>query len=162
MNSPIIFAIIAIIAAGPAAAEVYKCQVDGRTVYKDQPCHEGAAQQILVIPQATLSESAEAAPSPSPAESAPPAPHQEEVKERPQQAEEQYSDYDLKHLAGNHKVVETMTSDLVRKAWGDPDVVHRQMNSGGVTEIWEYHPGGFEHRYVYLQNGRVINVDIQR
>lgn len=165
MKSPAILAIAALIVAAPASAQIYKCEIDGRTVYNDQPCREGATQQILTVPQEPPSASAEDAPDISPVAAPPADADQAEAKapsQPQQQVEEQYSDYELKHLAGKHQVVETMPAELVRRAWGDPDMVRRQMNSGGVTEIWEYHPGGFEHRYVYLQNGRVINVDIQR
>lgn len=75
----------------------------------------------------------------------------------------QKSNKDFEALVGSQDIAVGMTTDLVKKSWGDPESVDYSGNSIYKNERWKYtrdvpSPSGYkrERRFVYFEGGRVV------
>ena len=128
-------ALAALLVAGPAAA-VYKCQVNGETVFSQTPCAPDAEEvRIRSTPPSAgggggLTDGDLA---------------------MLQQAE-------FRNLAERRRVAVGMTPDWVRRAWGSPTTINRSVHSSVVTEQWVYRSGLARTQYVHFRDGVVSSI----
>ena len=133
-------------------AEVYRCQVEGRTVFTDRPCAAGATPHDLPplgrIPAGEASDLVEA---------------YDERRSRARESRsrdnarwlEQYHDEKaqaerFEAAIRDHRTLKGMTPDHVRRALGSPDEIDR----GSGTETWFYGIGK-KRRTVVFADGQL-------
>lgn len=148
-------ATLCLLAALPAAAAVYRCEVGGRPVYTDRPCAAGEAPhalpQISTLPAAGEADLAKE--------------HDARV-ERGRKAREKDDaawlksyeaaknrDARMDAVIADGKVLKDMNADQVRRALGSPDEVERR--AGG--EEWVYRDGR-SRQTVVIENGQVVKI----
>lgn len=143
-----------------AQAAVYRCEQDGRVVYRDQPCRPGDAPHDLP-PLGTL---------PAVAADAGLAEAYDErlTRERERNAKDHAErlkthearkarDARMQAAIRQDQVLKDMTADEVRRAWGGPDEVERAPG----RETWIY-GSGKARRVVVFESGRVLRVQAPR
>lgn len=137
----------------PAAAEVYRCQRDGQTVFTDQPC--GGEPLELSAPTIIAPEDDGLARA-----------HDERVRhgrERRQAADAEWLEQHAERRAREERIrsarlarvaVEGMTAADVRQALGAPD----QVTAGDGGERWTYRLEGGSRQVVSFRDGQVSSV----
>ncbi len=152
--------ISAAVCAGPAAAQVYRCEQDGVVRYSDKPCSAQArpvelppAIVVPAGPQADLLGQAEQRKQAR--RKARDAADAEWVQaHEARKAEEER----LRSGRVTRTVVEGMAPDDVRRIHGEPTVVSTSQTAKGVREIWSYVLDGGARVHVTFTNGRVSGV----
>lgn len=146
-------AVLAALPTTSTAAPVYRCEIEGRVVYTDRPCGQGAAPRQLPA-LVTL----------------PAAPPTELTMERGRREAEAREAHDREsaawlkaHEAGKveearmraavdeGRILKGMSADQVRRALGSPDEVERS----GPSEEWIY-GSGKARQTVAFENGKVV------
>lgn len=142
------------LAAGPALAEIYRCRVDGVTVFSDRPC--GDATPLALPPPTVIPRGDEAA--------------AREYDQRIEAGRRARDKTDAEWLDGHEArkaqqersrsariagtVVEGMLAGDVRALLGSPDEV-RSSDSG---EQWLYRPGQGVTRILTFRDGAVVRI----
>lgn len=149
---------LALMASAQTQAQVYRCNdAEGNTVFSDTPCGEdaeaiqirdnrigGRFNQNLPAPEAMEPESHEKTAKASEAESEP-------------ETCRFINSTDLRRYLIREQVVEGMTREHVRSAFGNPPETY-----GGPREVWiyqtRYYGALYELTYVYFKDGCVERV----
>lgn len=145
-------ALLGMLLSLPADAAVYRCVVEGRPVYTDQPCGAQAAPYKLPgIHSLPAGEEADLSRDHDERLDRERASHKKEdaawLKEHESaKAEEER----MRAAIAEHKVLKGMSSDQVRRALGGPDEVER----GAGTEQWTY-GSGKTRKVISFENDRV-------
>lgn len=141
----------------PAAAEVYRCQRDGQTVFTDQPC--GGEPLDLAVPTIIAPEDDSVARA-----------YDERVRQGrerrdaadaewlEQHAERRASEERIRHARVNGYVTAGMTPADVRQVLGAPD----RVRSGEGGERWTYGGNAGAGSTVVFREGVVIDVQERR
>ena len=107
--------VLLIVLAGSVQAGVYKCKVNGQTVYQQLPCDEGGEQMKV---------------RPGPSSTGP----SDSVGLRPGELD-LVREAELNDAARRGKIKIGMTPKQVRRAWGRPDKINRTVGANiGVNE----------------------------
>lgn len=150
-----ILVLICAVLAGVAEAAVYRCEVQGRTVYTDHPCAAGAAPHALPelsrVPSETASDLAEQFDER----------REQDLKDKRKSDAEWLKAHEsrraiearMREAAREGQVLKDMTPDQVRRALGGPDEVER----GADGEQWVY-GNGKSRRTVVFKQGRVVRI----
>lgn len=140
---------------GAAEAAVYRCEVQGRTVYTDHPCAAGAEPHALpelsTVPSTTASDLAEQFDQR----------REQDLKDKRKDDAEWLKAHEarraeearMSEAARAGQVLKDMTPDQVRRALGGPDQVER----GADGEQWVY-GSGKTRRTVVFKQGRVVRI----
>jgi hypothetical protein len=147
--------LILLLACGAAQAAVYRCTVDGRTVYSDQPCSAGAEPaQLPPLNSAAAGARADLAKQYD-TETA-----RENEARRKARAEalDQYADRKaqdeaIRKALMEDRVVKGMTREQVERVLNLPERVE---NQGGEKETWIYRVEGRKRRTIRFVNGVVV------
>lgn len=141
-----------VLLALPADAAVYRCEVNGRPVYTDQPCAPNAAPHelpgILSLPageEADLAGDYDAR-----AERERASRRKEDAAWLRSHAATKAEKARMDAAIAEHKVLKGMSADQVRRALGRPDEVER----GAGTEQWTY-GSGKTRQVIDFENDRV-------
>lgn len=136
-----------------AEAAVYRCMVDGKPTYTDQPCGAGARPHampgISTVPSVGESDLAKDFDARRERES--------EAKEKDDKAwledhaERKETEARMNAAIAERKVLKDMSPDQVRRALGSPDEVERK----GSSEEWIYGTGK-QRRTVQFEGGKVV------
>lgn len=150
--SRVLAACCALLLAGPVRADVYRCEIDGRKIYRDRPCAAGdqphALPKLGVMPsagEADLVADYDARQA-----------RQQAIHEKndaawlDRHAKRRATESRMNAAAADRRVVKDMSADQVRRALGSPDEVTRK---DGV-ERWTYVEGK-KRRTVVLKDGKV-------
>lgn len=135
MRMHLAIAAVCVLFVGSASAGVFRCQVNGETVYSDKPCADDA-EEVRVHR--------------SPDMSAPSGLRPGEVAE--------YERIRLEELVARRRVAVGMTPDQVTRSWGTPNHVNRTVTALGVREQWVYDRGRTRAQYVYITDGKVSSL----
>jgi hypothetical protein len=128
--------------SGAAQAEVYRCEVGGRTIYTDEPCSETAQPKELPklnVVKASEFEKRMAAEY-----------DKKQVKDkntRDKANREWIKRHESKSANAERvrkakvqaKVVTGMNADQVRDIYGEPDTIKKSERDGVSTERWTFH-----------------------
>lgn len=148
----------------PAGAQVFKCTVDGKTVFSDRPCPSGAdAQAVRIFDRGPTEADAAAADQ-----------RAQQLREQ-LQAEEAARD-ELRRVRGEaalermnltarsreavaqRRVFVGMPAADARKSWGEPTRVNRTITAGSDREQWVYRRASGKTQYVYVEDGVVTAI----
>ncbi|HEX4895928.1 MAG TPA: DUF4124 domain-containing protein [Solimonas sp.] len=137
---PVLVLLPCLAGPSPVAAQVFRCQKDGVTVYSDQPCAPGARPTALptpvVIPATTptdlVGEAAKRAQRKKVQQKAEDAAFQEA------HAQQKADETRIREARIADKVVTGMTPADVRGIYGEPTVVSRNESGGKDRETWSY------------------------
>ena len=150
-----------LLTSSAAQAQVYKCEVKGRTTYTDKPCNKDAVPMDfspLTRIDSTRGEKELAKD------------WDQRVardKKARDKADKQWIE---QHDAASekaerirkgrveNKIVKGMTQEQVREVAGEPDKQLTQEGKDVQVEIWSYKPDSGPQRTVSFKNGEVINV----
>ena len=139
LRSPILLASVVI--CGSAAAQTYKCAVDGKTVYQQAPCTGGSKVNTSGAGKADLS-------SPSAIQA-----RQEMLGAQRQQVVDQA-------IRGRQLLV-GMTAGEVVQSWGTPTKVNKTVTASKVHEQWIYRGAKIgEDQYAYIENGVLRSIQL--
>jgi hypothetical protein len=140
-KSTLIAALICLVAAQTATAEVYKCMENGKVVYTDTPCRN-AIKKIAIEP-------------PPPAKYG----YQAE-RERARLYLQNHPDIDPVHKAAieANVVVAGMTEEQVKAAYGEPIEMNLTQTKSGSRWQWVYRKSQ-RLKFVYLEDGVVIGTN---
>jgi len=116
-----------LIFSAPSFAQLYKCQVDGKTVYQDHLC-EGA----LEIDTTNIE-------------------NESKIVARRKESEQYQLMIHPKRLRLGMSFAE------VTKSWGKPTRVNRNVHSSSVDEQWVYDFDSIKTRYAHFTNGRLTS-----
>ena len=148
--------------AAPAHTQVFRCiDAEGNTVFSDSPCGAdaetiqlrdnhigGSFNQNLPDPDVVGPESSEKATNPS-------------AKTSEAETCRFINSTDLRRYLIREQVVEGMTREHVRSAFGNPPETY-----GGPQEVWiyqsRYYGALYELTYVYFKNGCVERVEYRK
>jgi len=142
------------------SAQVFRCNVDGRMVYSDQPC--GSKPDVVRI---------------APASSAPPAVviqsdllrqaderaareavrRKEALEEGERRRQAQKLRDEMEEASREKSVTLGMDEQLVKGAWGEPDRINKSIDGRGAWEQWIYERGRHKKQYVHFLNGKVVS-----
>ena len=111
------------------AAEVYTCNVNGKTVYKGKPCVGSKALNDKVN-QAKANEQAKEL-----------ARHQRDIEMRERNNRKEPS-------------IGMTTTQVGKSTWGYPKSYSETQSLNGLSEFWHYEPG----RMIYFKNGKVVSI----
>ena len=128
MNVMMLAVVLAGLSFDVAAANVFKCLVDGKVVYADAPCGDNA--KSIAVPATAGSDGA---------------------------AADATEPYELQREAGMGRVVVGQTASQVRQAWGDPMSVNVETDASGRMEQWLYERNGATS-IVYIRGGKVTSL----
>lgn len=128
----LLFTVLTLGSAAASAQSVYRCTVDGRTVFQDRPCHGSSIDDNVI--DATPRTSGLGGISAGTQNLAAQAKNRKLIAER--------------------KVREGMSADQVRQSWGAPTNINR---SSDGREQWVYQRGPGRAQYVYMQDGQVAS-----
>lgn len=134
----------ALVAPMMASASVYRCTVDGATVFSDRPC--GADQSEVEI--RTQSPSGMRLDQGADVEFYRPPARQQ----RPESNCRYINTTELRTLIARNQITPGMKPEDVRRSWGSPSSV----STGRVTQ-WAYHYPNYSASYVYFENGCVTD-----
>ncbi|ACL71477.1 hypothetical protein Tgr7_0379 [Thioalkalivibrio sulfidiphilus HL-EbGr7] len=140
-----------------AHSQVYRCEVNGQTVFSQTPC----------APEAEAIRTEPTAPSAAPRGLRP-----GEIqnlrqqssrtdRERARAAEHNASERDrarLEEATRARQVVPGMTPEQVRRAWGSPSRVNVTDSRYSYNEQWVYERENYRRDYVHFRNGLVTSV----
>jgi hypothetical protein len=116
-----------LIFSAPSFAQLYKCQVDGKTVYQDHLC-----QGALEIDTTNID-------------------NESKIIARRKESEQYQLMIHPKRLRLGMSFVE------VKKAWGNPSQVNRHVFPSSVDEQWVYSFDSMKTRYAHFTNGRLTS-----
>jgi hypothetical protein len=147
--------LLLIVAGQSCLAGIYKCPVNGKTVYQDAPCDAAQPQagKIKVTTpvlgnaapaSATSQEQATDTPRPSATGGVTPPPT------APSRANSMSSSLDS--LTASEAI--GMSAESALQRFGQPRKINRSTTASGVREQWVYADG----QYVYVENGRVTAI----
>lgn len=153
--------------ASAVAAEVYRCEREGRTVYTDRPCSKGAKPaelpeiNFVTTPGASKSNAALAK-------------EWDERTQRDKQARARadaawIKEHDEKQSAADRvraglmrrKVVKGMSPDQVREILGEPDATVLQEGRENIT-VWSYKPKDGPQYTISFRGGEVNSVSSRK
>lgn len=127
-----------------ATAAVYKCTVEGQTVFSDKPCGEDS-QEIDHQPAPAIGGRFDTG---TDAEFFEP----EKRANKSRDASCSYIDSTrLRRLMVQNKITRGMKPADVRRSWGSPSSI----NTGGSSIQWAYHYPDYSSSYVYFEEGCV-------
>ncbi|MFC4241278.1 DUF4124 domain-containing protein [Marinobacter oulmenensis] len=136
--------VLALASPSLSIAAVFKCDVDGQTVFSDSPCGDDA-EEVTVSPvtvggQLDTGTDVET--------------YQPEERKRSRSQDEcpYISSTEMRRLTIKHQIKRGMKPADVRRSWGQPSSI----NTGGTTQ-WAYHYPSGSASYVYFRNGCVSN-----
>lgn len=132
-----LIALLPFIFAGYASADVFKCTIDGKTVYQEAPCATGAGGKVDMKYQYI--------PSDPDAEGMP-----EELRKR------------FENLISQKRIVVGMTAKMVQQSWGKPEKINYSHGVYGRHEQWVYERGAASSDYVYIENGLLKSFQTSR
>ena len=121
-----------VLAGGVAQAGIYKCKVDGATVYQASPCVDGGKEIIIRKQSGGLSP-------------------QSPGGNLRDGEREMARNLDLRNAAKAGKIMVGMDRERVIYAWGKPD----KKNYTAGTEQWVYRKNRRVPQYVYFKGGKV-------
>jgi len=146
----------------PTQAEIFRCNgAEGNTVFSDTPCGEDA-EAIQLRDNRIGGRFNQNLPTPEPAEPE----SQEKTGEPSGRAPEPetcrfINSTDLRRYLIREQVVEGMTREHVRSAFGNPPETY-----GGPQEVWiyqtRYYGALYELTYVYFKDGCVKRVEYRK
>ncbi len=144
--------------AVPAQAQVFRCEQDGNTVFSDQPCGEDAESVELRDNRigGSFNQNLPAQEPPDPEE-------QEEESEPEEEAGtcRFINSTDLRRYLVREQVVQGMTREHVRRAFGNPPETYTS-----PQEVWiyqtRYYGALYELTYVYFRDGCVERVEYRK
>lgn len=141
-----------VLLALPADAAVYRCEVNGRPVYTDQPCGPNAAPHrlpaILSVPAGDAADLARDSDARAERERA--AHRNKDAAWLKSHEAAKAENARMDAAIAEHKVLKGMSADQVRRALGRPDEVER----GPGTEQWTY-GSGKARQIIDFENDRV-------
>lgn len=125
-------------AAVPAQAQLYKCVVDGRTVYQQARCADGTPVNASGAGRADPTSTGAL------------------------QARRDVLRYQRRELIDqavrSGQLVVGMSADEVREVWGRPTKINRTFTATAVREQWVYRGADIgKTRYAYLENGELTS-----
>jgi hypothetical protein len=136
-----------------AESAVYRCMVDGKPTYTDQPCGAGAKPHempaISTVPSPGESDLAQEFDARRERESE--AKQKDDKAWLEDHAERKALDARMNAAIAERKVLKDMSPDQVRRALGSPDEVERK----GGSEEWIYGTGK-QRRTVQFEGGKVV------
>lgn len=139
--------------SAPLHAQVYRCTVDGRTVFSDQPCaEEGNVQEVRIFDHGPSAEDAAAARARANAL------RERTAAEQAQGEAQREFNRQVTNAIAARRVLVGMTADDVRRSWGEPGKINRSVSGSSVREQWVYDRGNYRMQYVYLTNGEVTGI----
>lgn len=149
--------ILALALSGTTQAQVYRCTVDGSPVFSDQPCGEDAESVQMRDNRIGGSFNQNL-----------PARTEPETEEETDDPEPEAADTcrfinstDLRRYLVREQVVQGMTRDHVRRAFGNPPETYTN-----PQEVWiyqtRYYGALFELTYVYFRDGCVERVEYRK
>ena len=142
---------------GASQAQVYRCAVNGQTVFSQTPC----------APEAEVIRSDPTAPSVAPRGLRPGErdtlrqQSSRTDRERQRAAEHNAAERDrqrLEEATRSRQVVPGMTPDQVRRAWGSPARVNVTDSRHAYSEQWVYERENYRRDYVHFRDGVVTSV----
>lgn len=151
-------------AASGAQAQVYRCVVDGKTVFSDLPCPAGAkAEAVRLFNDAPTAADAAAARARGQQL------REQDALERAQQeaearARSELAAERLRHMARSRQAVSDrevfvgMSAADALESWGAPTTINRSHRASGVKEQWVYREPERKTRYIYVENGQVTAI----
>lgn len=119
-----------------AHAEVFKCSVNGKTVFSDVPCSKDA-QKVTVRPS-TAQESGDLA----------------EARREADQKKFAYMAKAQRAISNGEVFIGMLEKDAIA-SWGNPDKKNSDIYGGVRKEQWIYRREKNGIQYVYMQNGAV-------
>ena len=149
--------LLLMLATLPAAADVYRCMVDGKTVFTDRPCDSQAAPHALQPSTVVAPDNNKGLAKQHDQRL------QEQLKARDQADREWLEQHRadkveaqrLRKALVEDRVISGMTPQQVRRVLGYPEQVRRSTNKGVVTERWTYR-NGKSKRHIRFADGVVI------
>lgn len=117
----------------PASATVYKCQAEGKTVYRDAPCPGAGSDENKMHVSA------------APAEPSTLRPGEVDLARQA----------DLRTAIESRKVMVGMTAEQVRSSWGSPTKISNSVIGGHAHAQWVYRRDKVTTQYVYFEDGKV-------
>ena len=149
-----------------AQADVYRCEMDGHTVYTDRPCSGERIDAELAGRAGTGNAAAQAsrARRESTAQSGMARHWQQEdtatLAEQRKKDAQWLADYarekQIEEAFQQRKVVAGMTQDQIRFILGTPDRVWAESSAQGQDEFWEYSDQGAGRATVSFRDGKVF------
>ena len=100
-----------------ASAEIYRCKIEGRSVFQDRPCEGVKSEKIQVYTTPSAKQKAEA---------------QQAIERRDAERKRQER---FTKLMENQTLAFGMTKDQATQAWGQPCEVREEENN---REVWVY------------------------
>lgn len=136
-----------------AHAQVYRCTVDGRTVFSDQPCAaEGSMQEVRIFDRGPTAEDAAAARARADAL------RDRVAADQAQATSQREFNRRVTNAIAAGEVFVGMTADDVRRSWGEPEKINRSVSGSSVREQWIFDRGNYRTQYVYVTNGEVTGI----
>lgn len=135
-------------------AGIYKCQVNGKTVYQDGPCDavQPQAGKIKVTTPELNSGTSASGPSQPQSTYTPPSSAAPTAGLRTAPAGAISMSGSLDELTSGNGI--GISAESALKRFGRPQKVNRTTTASGVREQWVYDDG----QYVYVENGRVTAI----
>ena len=131
--------VVALAASMPADAQVYKCTINGKSVYSDRPCATTETQETVKIHGAKPSSASTSSGLP------------DNFPSLVERAE-------FREAISKRRVMIGMEAAHVRMAWGAPTKINRSIYASGVHEQWVYHYSPLSTQYVHLRDGVVTSI----
>ncbi|MGF2734354.1 DUF4124 domain-containing protein [Marinobacter sp. DUT-1] len=158
MNRALALTILLMALPGSALAEVYRCESNGSVTFSDQPC--GSDARAIEIQDNRIGGSInQNLPEPASRDSG----LEDKKTELPEEAStcRFINSTDLRRYLVREQVVQGMTRDHVRRAFGNPPEVHTS-----PREVWiyqtRYYGALYELTYVYFRDGCVERVEYRK
>lgn len=139
----------------PVEAAVYRCEIDSKLVFTDQPCAAGAAahQMPLITTVPAAGDADLAKEHDARIERGRVARDKEDAAWLKEHEESKAQEARMDAAIAEKKALKDMTPDQVRRALGSPDEVERKAGS----EEWVYGSGKAKQA-VLIENGRVVRI----
>lgn len=145
--------IVLLLGSQSCFAGVYRCQVNGKTVYQDAPCDpvKPDAGRIYVPNQTTIA-TPTAAPVQAQAINTPPTPPIRDERAVNPPAGLNSMSGSLDDGPSSNGI--GMSAERALRKFGQPHKINRTTTASGVREQWVYDNG----QYVYVENGKVTAI----
>lgn len=136
-------ALLALACATAQAGPLFRCTLDGKTSYQEQPCPSGATQVVNTSGAGQVA-------------------HKSEYEFQTNLELERAKQIDIRNNAlAEHKVVPGLSAQDARGIWGEPTRINQTMIGNNTQEQWIYRTGQCRvgcDTYVTVRNGTVIAV----
>lgn len=139
MKRKIFVFVTLLVVVGSSSAEIFKCPIQGKIVYQEIPCQDGAKVNMSgagkADPTSTYSLK-----------------QQRDAIDNARQSR-------IYNAILENKIVTGMTGDEVIRSWGKPSKINTTVSGSGTSEQWVYSREKIgTDQYVYLDNGIVRTI----